>query len=137
MNKHYLGKLQLEANVPDKSMLNEFINITLNFEIICPKCGPKKHKIKKNGHDYNVEGNPQFFKCKQCNSSFYPHTSWIFKEFTALVLENVMKCLFVDSLSVKSVANKFNVSQSLISKIRYQCFDLLKKKVEYYQTAFK
>jgi len=133
MNKHYLGQLQIEANVPNKDLLNEFINVTVDFEIICPQCGPKNQKIKKNGHDVKAEGRPQFFYCHNCEDSFYPHTSWIFKEFTTLILEDVMECLFIDNLSSKAVAKKFNISQSLVSKIQYSCFNLLKGKIEYYR----
>ena len=45
-----------------------------------------------------------------------------------------MKCLFVDNLSPKSVTNKCNISQSLVSKIRYNCFNLLSKEIEYYKS---
>ena len=104
MKQHYLGQLQIEANVPDKDIINEFINVAVDFEIICPQCGPKKHKIKKNGHDTKLEGDPQVFYCYRCKKHFFPHTSWIFKEFTNLILEDVMNSLFVDNLSPKSVS---------------------------------
>ena len=104
MNKHYLGQLHIEANVPDKSMINEFINITVDFEIICPHCGQKEYKIKKNGHDTKLEDKFQVFYCYKCSKHFFPHISWIFKEFTSLVLEDVMESLFKDNLSPKSIS---------------------------------
>lgn len=134
MKHHYLGQLQIEANVPDNDIVNEFINVTVDFEIICPRCGPERHKIKKNGHDTKLEANPQVFYCYRCQKHFFPHTSWIFKEFTTIILEDVMKCLFIDNLSPKSVANKYNISQSLVSKIRFNCFNLLKKKIDFYKS---
>ena len=129
MTKPYLGKLQIEANVPNQNIINDFINVTVNFEIICPNCGPKDQKIKKNGHDVKLEGKPQIFYCNNCNKSFFAHTSWIFKEFTSLVIEKVITGLFIENLSPKSISKMFGLSSSLISKIRYQCFNLLKQKV--------
>ena len=131
MNKNYLGQLQIEANVPIKNIFSDFINVTVDFEIICPNCGPKYQNIKKNGHDSKLIGNPQFFFCKTCLQSFFPHTSWIFKEFTNLIVENIIDQLFIENLSPKAVARNYDVSQSLISKIRYQCFDILAKKVAF------
>lgn len=137
MKKHYLGQLQIEANVPNSDILNEFINVTVDFAIICPQCGPERQKLKKNGHDTKLQGKPQVFHCKRCKKSFFAHTSWVFKEFTNLILEQVMDCLFVKKLSPKSVADKFKVSQSLISRIQYSCSQLLEKKIEYYRSELK
>ena len=137
MNKHYFGQLQIEANVPVKDIFKDLINVTVDFEIICPYCGPECQNIKKNGRETEARGKIQKFYCKTKNKSFYPHTSWIFKEFTTVILEDVMECLFVKNLPPKAVADKFNISQSLVSKIRYNCFDLLQKKIDYYQTELK
>jgi transposase-like protein len=129
MQKPYLGKLQIEANVPNQEMFHDYINLTVNFEIICPNCGPKLQKIKKNGHDIKLTGKPQIFYCKICNKSFFTHTSWIFKEFTNLIIEKVVNSLFIDNLDPKSISKILGISSSTITKIRYQCFNLLSKKV--------
>jgi transposase-like protein len=118
-------------------MFNDYINFTVNFEIICPKCGPKLQKIKKNGHDIKLTGKPQIFYCKICNKSFFAHTSWIFKEFTNLVIEKVVDSLFIDNLDPKSISKIMGISSSTITKIRYQCFDLLSKKFLLYDQRLK
>ena len=61
MPKPYLGKLLIEANVPNHKIINDFINFTATFEILCPNCGLKNKKIKKNGHDVKLKGSPQIF----------------------------------------------------------------------------
>jgi transposase-like protein len=129
MTKPYLEKLQIEANVPDLKMFHDYINLTVDFEIICPNCGVKRQKIKKNGHDIKLEGKPQIFYCKTCSKSFFAHTSWIFKKFTNLIIEKVVNSLFIDNLDPKSISKIIGISSSTITKIRYQCFDLLSKKV--------
>ena len=104
MTKSYLGKLQLEAIMPDDLSLSEFINVSVDFEIICPVHGPKCNEIVKNGFDRKVKGNPQLFLCKKKKKSFYPHTSWIFVQFTALIIEVILDRLFVENLSPKAIA---------------------------------
>ena len=131
MTHPYLGKLLIEANVPNHEIINDFINLAVTFEILCPHCGPKEKNIKKNGHDVKLKGNPQIFYCKNCKKSFFSHTSWIFKEFTNLVIDEVIEDLFINNLSPKSISKKYHVSSSFISNIRYQCFNVLKSKIDF------
>lgn len=130
MSKHYLGQLQIEANVPNHEIINDFINVTVNFKILCPNCGPNNINIKKNGHDVKLKGRPQIYHCKTCKIHFFAHTSWIFTEFTELIIEQIMEDLFVEGLAPKAVSKKFNVSSSLVSNVRYHCFNILKQKIE-------
>ena len=137
MTKPYLGKLQIEANVPNHEIINDLINLTATFEILCPNCGPNNRNIKKNGHDVKLKEQPQIYFCKNCEKSFFAHTSWIFKEFTGLVVDKVINGLFIDKLSPKSISKIFGMSSSLVSKIRYQCFNLLKCKVSIIRSEAK
>ena len=130
MTKPYLGKLQIEANVPDTEILNDFINVTVTFEILCPNCGPNNKNVKKNGHDVKLNGKPQIFYCKNCKKCFFAHTSWVFKEFTTLVVEKVVEDLFINNLMPKTISKKLGVSPAFITKIRYQCFNILKYKID-------
>ena len=130
MSKHYLGQLQIEANVPNYEVINDLINVSVNFKILCPKCGPKNINMKKNGHDAKLKGNPQVYYCKTCKIHFFAHTSWLFTKFSELVIEDVMKDLFVECLSPKAVSNKYNVSPALVSNIRHHCFNILKHKID-------
>ncbi|MFV2014523.1 MAG: DDE-type integrase/transposase/recombinase, partial [Candidatus Heimdallarchaeota archaeon] len=129
MTTHYLGQLQIEANVPDKLIVKDFINVTVDFQILCPECGPNTKKIKKNGHDIKLKGKPQVFYCHNHKIYFFPHTSWIFKEFTNLVIENVIEHLFINNLTPKAVATIASVSQSMISTIRHHCQSLIEAKI--------
>ena len=130
MTKPYLGKLLIEANVPNHEIINDFINLTVTFEILCPKCDPKGINIKKNGHDIKLKNNPQIFYCKICKKCFFSHTSWVFKEFTGLVVEQVMEDLFVEGICPKAISKKLNISSSLVTNIRYHCFNVLKRKID-------
>ena len=130
MNKHYHGQLQIEANVPNHKIINDLIKLTVTFEILCPNCGPNNKNIKKNGHDKKSKENPQIYFCKTCKKCFFPHTSWIFKEFSDLVVENVLDDLFVEGISPKAISKKLHVSSSFVTNIRYQCFNLLKQKID-------
>ena len=134
MKSHYLGQLQIEANVPDKPDVNEFINVTVDFHIYCPDCGPENVKFKKDGHDTKVNGCPQKFKCNICGGYFYPHTSWLFKQFTNIIISDIVDFLFVENLQPKAIAKMLDISDSLISKIKYQCFDVLYNKVKSFRS---
>ena len=137
MQKPYLGKLLIEANVPNHEIINDLINLTATFEILCPKCGPNNRNIKKNGHDVKLKEQPQIYFCKNCKKSFFAHTSWIFNEFTTLVIDKVINGLFIDNISPKSISKMLGISSSLVSKIRYQCFNLLKQKVSIIRSEAK
>ena len=119
----------IEANVPEKSVLNKFMNLTVEFPILCPQCGLQSNNLKKNGHDMKIRGHPQFFSCKTCKIHFYPHTSWIFKEFTEIVIERALKFLYVEKYSASAVAELCNTSKSTISKLQHHCTELIEYKL--------
>ena len=130
MTKPYLGKLLIEANVPNQEIINDFINLTLTFEILCPNCGPDNRNIKKNGHDKKLKELPQVYVCNICKKHFFPHTSWIFRNFSDLIVEKIMNDLFVEGISPKAISKKLHVSPSFVTNIRYQCFNILKRKID-------
>ena len=119
MTHPYLGKLLIEANVPNHEIINDFINLTVTFEILCPNCGPDNKNIKKISHDKKLKEKPQIYFCKTCKKYFFPHTSWIFKEFSDSVLEIVLEDLCVEGISPKAISKKLNVSPSFVTNIRY------------------
>ncbi|NVM31625.1 MAG: hypothetical protein HWN65_22500, partial [Candidatus Helarchaeota archaeon] len=53
------------------------ISSKVEIPILCPNSsrGCKSENIVKNGHDTSVKECPQYFYCKDCNISFYAHTS--------------------------------------------------------------
>ena len=129
MTKHYHGHMRIEANVPEKPLLNELMNLTVEFPILCPQCGLNFTNLKKNGHDRKVQGHPQVFKCKTCKSHFYPHTSWLFKEFTEIIIERALKYLYVDKYSASAVSELCGTSKSTISKLQHHCTELIEYKL--------
>jgi len=129
MTKHYHGHMCIEANVPEKPTLNKFMNLTVEFPILCPRCGFQSNNLKKNGHDKKIQGHPQVFSCKTCRSHFYPHTSFIFKEFTEIVIERALKFLYVEKYSASAVAELCGASKSTISKLQHHCTELLNYKL--------
>ena len=130
MPKPYRGKLQIEANVPNLEIINDFINLTVTFEILCPNCGPDNINIKKNGHDKKLKDHPQVYVCNICKKYFFSYTSWIFSKFSDLVVEEIMNDLFVDGISPIAISKKLHVSPSFVTNIRYQCFNVLKRKID-------
>ena len=79
MTKPYREQLHIEADVPNKDIINDYIKVTVEFDIISPSCGPEDSNIKKNAHYRKLDGHPRVYFCKKCKYSFYVHTSWIFK----------------------------------------------------------
>ena len=117
MPRSYHGMLRLEASETGETNIESFIKTSIEFEIFCPTCGPKKRNIKKNGPDKNHSARPQFFFCKRCNQSFYAHTSWVFEVLAKIEFERIIVSLFEERIKPKAVAAMYGVSASLISKI--------------------
>ena len=61
MTKPYRVRLSLEATVPEDPTVEPFLKASVEFEIYCPKCGPFRHNLKKNGFDTNHSASPQLF----------------------------------------------------------------------------
>jgi len=119
MTKTYHARLSLEATVPEDLTIEPFLKASVEFAVYCPKCGPFRHYLKKNGFDTNHSAVPQLFFCKRHNIHFYAHTSWIFTQLTEIVFERIISDLFEKRLDAKAVAILHNISPSLISQIRH------------------
>jgi len=52
---------------------------TVTLSCLCPRC--ESDELICNGHDVNVQGNPQHLVCAKCGKRFYPHTSYHAKVF--------------------------------------------------------
>ena len=94
MTKTYHARLRLEASVPENPIIEPFLKGFVEFEVLCPKCGPKRKNHKKNGFDRNHSKKPQLFNCNRCFSSFYAHTSWLFSQLSEVLLERIVTDLF-------------------------------------------
>ena len=119
MTKTYHARLSLEATVPEDLTIEPFLKASVEFAIWCPKCGPFRHYLKKNGFDTNHSARPQLFFCKRHQIHFYAHTSWIFTQLSEIVFERIISDLFEKQLPAKAVATIHRISPSLISQIRH------------------
>ena len=129
MTKTYNARLRLEASVPENLIIEPFLKSFVEFEVLCPKCGPKRKNNKKNGFDKNHSKKPQLFNCKRCKKSFYAHTSWLFSQLSDVLLERIVTDLFEELLTPKAVAAVHKVSPSLISTIRHHFREALEQKL--------
>ena len=119
MTKTYRARLSLEATVPEDISIEPFLKASVEFTIWCPKCGPFRNYLKKNGFDRNHSAVPQLFFCKRHKIHFYAHTSWIFTQLAEIVFERIVSDLFEKQLDAKSVATIHGISPSLISQVRH------------------
>ncbi|MHA1784511.1 MAG: hypothetical protein ACTSVY_15895 [Candidatus Helarchaeota archaeon] len=71
----------------------------------------------KNGHDTSVKGRPQYFYCKDCNISFYAHTSASFQEVELQLQENLFRFFVNGKFNVDGLRVILNCSDATISKI--------------------
>ena len=129
MTKSYHERLRLEASVPEQSELEPLLKGFVEFEVLCPKCGPRRKNNKKNGFDKNHSEIPQLFFCNRCKSSFYAHTSWLLSQLSEVLLERIVCDLFEERLAPKAVAAVHKVSPSLISNIRHHFREALEQKL--------
>ena len=130
MTQTYRARLSLEATVPEDPSIEPFLKASVEFPIWCPKCGPNRNYLKKNGCDTNHSAHPQLFFCKRHQIHFYAHTSWIFSQLSEIVFERIISDLFEKRLDAKSVATIHEVSPSLISQIRHHFDQALEWKLD-------
>lgn len=130
MTKTYHARLSLEATVPENSSIEPFLKASVEFAIWCPKCGPFRNYLKKNGFDTNHSACPQLFFCKRHQIHFYAHTSWIFTQLSEIVFERIISDLFEKQLDAKAVATIHDISASLISQIRHYFTQALNWKLD-------
>lgn len=118
MTQSYLVRLRLLASVPEQPELEPFLKASVEFNVYCPKCGPRYNYLKKDGFDGKHSAHPQLFYCKRHHMNFYAHTSWLFKQLSEVVFERIVFDLFERRLDQKAVATIHQISPSLISQIR-------------------
>lgn len=104
----------------------EIISITVNeissrveVPILCPNSsrGCQSENLVKNGHDTSVKKCPQYFYCKDCNISFYTHTSAFFQEVELELREQLPKFFANGKFNVAGLKNLLDCSDSTISRI--------------------
>jgi len=119
MTKTYHARLRLEASVPEQPELEPFLKASVEFIVYCPKCGPRRNFLKKDGFDDKHSAHPQLFYCKRHHMNFYAHTSWLFRQLSEIVFERIVFDLFERRLDQKAVATIHQISPSLISQIQH------------------
>ena len=129
MTQSYHARFRLEASVSENPIIEPFLKGSAEVEILCPKCGPNRRKIKKNGPDRNHREKPELFYCNRHHCSFYVHTSWIFLQLSSVLLERIVYDLFEERLTPKAVVTVHKVSPSLISMIRHHFREALEQKL--------
>ncbi len=115
-----IAQLIMESNIEDNQSLERHMNFTINFDIICPR--NKCEDIKANGFD--VISGKSVQKYKTCLCNFYAHTSWFIVQLANIVIEEIIVKLFSGSIPSKYIAEHYNLSASVISKLtnKYQDF---------------
>lgn len=105
---------------------SETILITVNeissrveIPILCPNSsrGCRSENLVKNGHDTSVKDCPQYFYCKDCDISFYPHTSAFFQEVELELREYFSRFLVDGKFNVAGLKSLLDCSDSTISQI--------------------
>ena len=130
MTPTYRARLSLETTVPENPRLEPVLKAFVEFPIWCPKCGPFRQSLKKNGFDRNHAAQPQLFYCKRHHLHFYAHTSWICQQLSEIVFERIVSDLFEHQLPAKAVAVLHQVSPSLISQIQHHFREALTWKLQ-------
>jgi transposase-like protein len=104
-----------------KISLNDAVD-EFTVPIYCPNRskGCKSEDIKKNGHDYSVKGNPQWFYCKACEKQFYAHTSSWFIEFQDQLKATFTKLFDRGHYNVREIKAELKCSNSTASRLLIQ-----------------
>lgn len=105
-----------------------------NFQIKCPICG--SWKVSPNGTRARKGGRVEAFICRnsKCKNGdhktpkqFILTTSYEFKRLVFVKLERLYEDLLVDGAKSKTIAKKYNISPSQVSKLRAAFIDALEK----------
>jgi transposase-like protein len=98
------------------------ISSQVEIPILCPNHsrGCKSEEIVKNGHDTSVKEHPQYFRCKNCNISFYAHTSAFFKEVELQLREVLVDFFASGKFNMDGLQSTLNCSKPTISRIFQQ-----------------
>jgi len=94
---------------------NRYHTVEVQIPLHCPTCDSSD--VSKYGIDYHHSQLLQRYQCNSCGATFYAHTSHIFlariKEFFADLLQK----RGIEGERLKSLAEKYGVSESQISKL--------------------
>ncbi|NVM30005.1 MAG: hypothetical protein HWN65_14275 [Candidatus Helarchaeota archaeon] len=98
------------------------ISNQVEIPILCPNAsrGCSSEKLVKNGYDTSVKEHPHYFYCKDCNISFYAHTSAFFKEVELQLRECLLEFFESGKLDVAGLQATLNCSKPTISRIFQQ-----------------
>lgn len=127
MNRYY-AQLEAHCDVPEQRSLELDLNYSIRFPIFCPidRC----KSIKKNGFDRRHSQEPQWFKCKIHENSFYAHTSWTVVQLTQVIIIRILTMLFAGKKPANSLAAEYRINESTISKIIHQSKEYVVSVVE-------
>jgi transposase-like protein len=81
----------------------------------CPNCGLAS--LTCNGHDTRVKGKPQNIVCKNCDISFYPHTSYHAKQFIPDLKVVIKDCIAGGHLNNQRLKCALHKSDSTVSAL--------------------
>ncbi|HME54366.1 MAG TPA: hypothetical protein VKM55_19225 [Candidatus Lokiarchaeia archaeon] len=81
----------------------------------CPSCGSES--LVCNGHDTRVKGNPQNVVCKSCGKAFYPHTSYLAKQFIPDLKAKIHDCITGGHLNNQCLKIVLDKSDGAISAL--------------------
>ena len=115
--------------IPKQSRFFQNISIEVNgaiskikIPIYCPNptgnCMPCN--IKKNGHDYSVKGNPQWYYCLDCGRQFYTHTCGWYTDFQEEFRNTLVKLFEGGRYNVNQIKAELKCSNSTISRLLLQ-----------------
>ncbi|MHA1143554.1 MAG: DDE-type integrase/transposase/recombinase [Candidatus Helarchaeota archaeon] len=102
------------------------ITITVNeiatrveIPIFCPNSsrGCKSENLVRNGHDTSVKASPQYFYCKDCNISFYAHTSAFFQEVELHLQDFFFRFFRNGRFDKEALKSSLNCSDAALSRI--------------------
>lgn len=105
-----------------------------NLQIKCPICG--SWKVSANGTRKRKDGRVEAFICRnsKCENGdhktpkqFILTTSYEFKRLVFVTLERLYEDLLVDGAKSKTIAKKYNISSSQVSKLRAVFIEALEK----------
>jgi len=92
---------------------------SIKLPIQCPNVhnGCKSEHLIKTGHDTSVKSRTQKFYCKDCDCTFYAHTSGVFKDLDDLFNEFLINLVKDGRLDQKAISHAINCSNSTVSQL--------------------
>lgn len=92
---------------------------SIKIPIRCPNVhnGCQSDHLIKTGHDTSVKSRTQKFYCKDCDCTFYAHTSGVFKDLDDLFHDFLINLVKDGRLDQKAISHAINCSNSTVSQI--------------------